>query len=157
VYVSFYKVLGGLSGAILAGPEDVIAETRRWQRRLGGNLYTMLPYAVAAREGLRTVLPLMGDLYERAVEIATGLQSEGYRVVPDPPHTNSFQVYAPRDAAVMNVAAVDRMERTRESICRPWQPAAVPGWSWIELVITPHTLQWPVAEVTKAFGELLPD
>ena len=155
VYVSFYKGLGGLAGAVLAGPEDVIAETRRWQRRLGGNLYTMLPYAVAAREGLRTALPLMGELYERAVEVASALQGEGYRVVPDPPHTNSFQAYAPRDAAVMEAAAIDRMERTRESICGPWREAAVPGWSWLELVITPETLEWPVAEITKAYGELL--
>ncbi|MFC9691623.1 threonine aldolase family protein [Kribbella sp. NPDC056951] len=155
VYVSFYKGLGGLAGAVLAGPEDLIAEARRWQRRLGGNLYTMLPYAVAAREGLRTALPLMGELYERAVEVAMALQGEGYRVVPDPPHTNSFQVYAPRDAAAMDAAAVDRMERTRESICAGWQPAAVPGWSWLELVITPNTLQWSVAEITKAYGELL--
>jgi len=155
VYVSFYKGLGGLAGAVLAGPEDLIAESRRWQRRLGGNLYTMLPYAVAAREGLRTALPLMGELHERAVEVAMALQGEGYRVVPDPPHTNSFQVYAPRDTAAIEAAAIDRMERTRESICGPWQAAAVPGWSWIELVITPETLQWPVAEITKAYGELL--
>ncbi|WP_405060516.1 beta-eliminating lyase-related protein [Kribbella sp. NBC_01505] len=155
VYVSFYKVLGGLAGAVLAGPEDVIAETRRWQRRLGGNLYTMLPYAVAAREGLRTVLPLMDDLYERAGEIAKGLQGEGYRIVPETPHTNSFQLYAPRDTEAIEVASVDRMERTRESICWGWQPADVPGWSWTELVVTPHTLQWSVAEITKAFGELL--
>jgi len=155
VYLSFYKVLGGLAGAVLAGPADVIAEARRWQRRLGGNLYSMLPYAVAARDGLRTVLPQMDDLYKRAVEVATALQGEGYRVVPEPPHTNSFQVYAPRDATEMELATVERMERTRESICGPWRPAAVPGWSWIELVITPHTLQWPVAEITKAYGELL--
>jgi threonine aldolase len=50
VYVSFYKVLGGVSGAALAGPEDLIAEVRRWQRRLGGNLYSLFPYAVSARD-----------------------------------------------------------------------------------------------------------
>ncbi|WP_238161380.1 threonine aldolase family protein [Kribbella antibiotica] len=155
VYLSFYKGLGGLAGAVLAGPEDVIAESRRWQRRLGGNLFTMLPYAVAAREGLRTALPLMGDLHQRAVEVAMALQNEGYRVVPDPPHTNSFQVHAPRDAEAMDTAAVDRMERTRESICWSWRPSAVPGWSWTELVITPHSLQWPVSEIAKAYGELL--
>ncbi|NOL43756.1 threonine aldolase [Kribbella sandramycini] len=155
VYVSFYKVLGGLAGAILAGPEDVIAETRRWQRRLGGNLFTLAPYAVAAREGLRTVLPLMDDLYDRAVQIAVSLQGEGFRVVPESPHTNSFQLYAPRRVEVMEAAAVARMERTRESICGPWHPAAVPGWSWTELVVTPTTLDWPLDEITKAFGELL--
>jgi threonine aldolase len=157
VYVSFYKGLGGLTGAALAGPEDVIAEVRRWQRRLGGNLYTLFPYAVSAREGLRNVLPLMGDLHQRAIELAVALQSEGYRVFPEPPHTNSFRVYAPRPADEIELAAVRRMEATRESISYTWQPADVPGWSWVELVVTPDTLQWQVDEAAKAFGELLGD
>ncbi|HET9221308.1 MAG TPA: beta-eliminating lyase-related protein, partial [Roseiflexaceae bacterium] len=39
VYVSFYKTLGGIAGAILAGPADVIAEARVWQHRHGGTLF----------------------------------------------------------------------------------------------------------------------
>lgn len=155
VYVSFYKVLGGISGAALAGPEDVVAEVRRWQRRLGGNLYSLFPYAVSARHGLRAVLPLMDDLHQRAVEVAMALQSEGFRVYPEPPHTNSFRVYAPRAAESIELAAVERMERTREALCGPWQPADVPGWSWVELVTMPATLEWQVGEIAKAFGELL--
>jgi threonine aldolase len=155
VYVSFYKVLGGISGAALAGPEDVIAEVRRWQRRLGGNLYSLFPYAVSARHGLRTVLPLMDDLHQRALEVAMALQSEGFKVFPEPPHTNSFRVYAPRAAESMERAAVERMERTREALSFPWQSAGVPGWSWTELVMTPLTLDWQVDEIAKAFGELL--
>jgi threonine aldolase len=155
VYVSFYKGLGGLSGAALAGPEDVIAEVRRWQRRLGGNVNTLFPYAVSAREGLRTVLPQMGSLHERAVELAEALQGTGFRVFPEPPHTNSFRVYAPRPAAEMELSAVLRMEATRESLSYTWQAADVPGWSWVELVVTPGTLQWRIDEVSKGFGELL--
>ncbi|MEU4395858.1 beta-eliminating lyase-related protein [Kribbella sp. NPDC023855] len=155
VYVSFYKGLGGLSGAALAGPEDVVAEVRRWQRRLGGNLYTLFPYAVSAREGLRTVLPQMGELHQRAVELAEALQNTGFRVFPEPPHTNSFRVYAPRPAEQMELAAIRRMEATREATAATWQAADVPGWSWVELVVTPGTLQWRVDEVAKAFGELL--
>ncbi|MFI5713252.1 threonine aldolase family protein [Kribbella sp. NPDC051620] len=155
VYVSFYKGLGGLSGAALAGPEDVIAEVRRWQRRLGGNVYTLFPYAVSAREGLRTVLPRMGELHQRAVELAEALQGTGFRVFPEPPHTNSFRVYAPRPAQEMELAAVLRMEATRESLSYTWQAADVPGWSWVELVVMPGTLQWRIDEVSKGFGELL--
>ena len=155
VYVSFYKVLGGVSGAALAGPEDVIAEVRRWQRRLGGNLYSLFPYAVSAREGLRTVLPVMADLHQRAVELSMALQSEGFRVFPEPPHSNSFRLYAPRAAEAIELSAVERMETTRESICGRWQPADVPGWAWVELVVSPATLEWQVDEIAKAFGELL--
>lgn len=157
VYVSFYKGLGGLSGAAVAGPEDVIAEVRRWQRRLGGNVYTLFPYAVSAREGLRNVLPLMGDLHRRAVDLAAALQGVGYRVFPDPPHTNAFRVYAPRPAEEIELAAVRRMEATRESICWTWQPADVPGWSWVELVVTSATLEWEVDELVTAYAELLRD
>ncbi|TDO52752.1 L-threonine aldolase [Kribbella sp. VKM Ac-2527] len=157
VYVSFYKGLGGLSGAAVAGPADVVAEVRRWQRRLGSNVYTLFPYAVSAREGLRKVLPLMGELHQRAVELSAALQANGFRVFPEPPHTNSFRVYAPVPADRIELAAIRRMEVTREAMSYTWQAADVPGWSWVELVVTPDTLAWPVDEVAKGFAELLED
>lgn len=155
VYVSFYKGLGGLSGAAVAGPADVIAEVRRWQRRLGGNVYALFPYAVSAREGIRKVLPLMGEFHQRAVVLAAALQGVGYRVFPDPPHTNSFRVYAPRAAEEIELAAVRRMEASREAISHTWQAADVPGWSWVELVVNSATLEWDIDEAAKAYGELL--
>ena len=51
VYLSFYKGLAGLSGAMLLGSTDFCNEARIWLRRLGGNLYTWLPYVVSARAG----------------------------------------------------------------------------------------------------------
>jgi len=56
VYVSFYKILGGITGAMLLGPEDVIAEARIWQRRHGGNLVRMFPFVLSAKQGLETRL-----------------------------------------------------------------------------------------------------
>ena len=53
VYISFYKGLGGISGAALMGDEDFCAEARRWLTRFGGNLYTLLPYAVSSWDGWR--------------------------------------------------------------------------------------------------------
>jgi threonine aldolase len=155
VYVSFYKGLGGLGGAALAGPEDVVAEVRRWQRRLGGNVPTLFPYAVSARHGLRTVLPRMGEFHARAVELAAGLADKGFRVFPEVPHTNSFRVYVPRPAEELEAAAVRRMEATREAISPPWEQADVPGWSWTELVVTSNTLGWSVAEAVGSLAELL--
>jgi len=51
VYISFYKGLGGLSGAMLLGTRDFCDEARVWLRRFGGNLYTLLPYAVSGWSG----------------------------------------------------------------------------------------------------------
>ena len=53
VYVSFYKGIGGISGAMLLGNTDFCSEARIWLRRFGGNLYTLLPYAVSAWAGFK--------------------------------------------------------------------------------------------------------
>ncbi|MEO6890675.1 MAG: beta-eliminating lyase-related protein, partial [Ktedonobacteraceae bacterium] len=70
VYVSFYKILGGIAGSILAGPRDIIAEARTWQRRHGGNLIHLYPFVLSARKGLNERLDRMGLYYEKAREIA---------------------------------------------------------------------------------------
>ena len=53
VYVSFYKGLGGVTGAMLIGNTEFIKEARIWQRRFGGNVYSQLPYAVSCWAGFR--------------------------------------------------------------------------------------------------------
>ncbi|RHZ01139.1 hypothetical protein DYB37_002715 [Aphanomyces astaci] len=53
VYVSFYKGLGGITGAILLGDDAFIDAAQVWLRRFGGNLYTQLPYAVSSWAGFR--------------------------------------------------------------------------------------------------------
>jgi threonine aldolase len=155
VYVSFYKGLGGLAGAALAGPEDLIAAARRWQRRLGGNLPTLAPYAVSARAGLRTMLPRMPEFHQRAVELAAALVDAGFRVVPDPPHANAFKVYAERDAVEVSTAVVEHAERTGDVLSPSWEPADVPGWSWAELTVTAATMGWTLDEAVQGLRGLL--
>jgi threonine aldolase len=67
VYVSFYKGLGGLSGAMLLGPAHFCASARVWLRRFGGNLYTLLPYAVSGWAGFRAHA---GDFTRRRARLA---------------------------------------------------------------------------------------
>src|SRR5947209_14773260 len=66
VYVSFYKDLRALAGAVLAGSEDFIAEARVWRRRHGGELFQYYPLVLSARIGLRERLPRMPAYAERA-------------------------------------------------------------------------------------------
>jgi threonine aldolase len=55
VYISFYKGLGSpLGGAMLLGKKEFCKEARIWLRRFGGNLYSLLPYIVAAKAGYLT-------------------------------------------------------------------------------------------------------
>jgi threonine aldolase len=76
VYCSFYKGLGGLSGAMLLGDTDFIAEARVWQRRFGGNLFTLLPYAVSAWAGFRQYSGDFGARRDRMRAVVARLTAE---------------------------------------------------------------------------------
>lgn len=93
VYVSFYKGLGGLGGAALAGERDFIDEARAWLHRHGAHPYTDYPYALAALLGLRRHLPRMREYHDRATEVAQALAKAGFRVTS--PQTNAFQLELP--------------------------------------------------------------
>jgi threonine aldolase len=156
VYVSFYKGLGGLSGAALAGPSDLVAQARRWQRRHGGVLFSLLPYAVSAREGLRTRLPRMGDYRARAVELAAGLEAlDDVRVSPTPPGTNAFRLFVDVDVERVREASLLTMEREHLSVSGWWMPAEVPRWSLTEVTAGDATLTWSVDEQVAAVAALV--
>jgi len=96
VYVSFYKGLGGLAGCVLAGSEDFIARTAPWKTRLAGNVFTQYPFVLSAREGLRRHLPRMAEYRERALTLAAALAAvPGWRVAPEVPQVNAFQLHLP--------------------------------------------------------------
>ena len=93
VYVSFYKGLGGLGGAALAGEADLLAEVRVWLHRHGAHPYTAFPYALAALDGLRRHLPRMEEYRQRAAHLAKLLADAGHRV--SVAQTNAFQIWLP--------------------------------------------------------------
>jgi len=93
VYVSFYKDVGALSGAMLLGPRDFIDEAAVWQRRQGGTLYSALANVVSARRRLAACIERMPRLVERARGVAAIFSAhDRARVLPDPPHTSMFHL-----------------------------------------------------------------
>lgn len=48
VYVSFYKGIGGIAGAILAGDASFTEQSKIWKRRHGGDLISLYPYIVSS-------------------------------------------------------------------------------------------------------------
>ena len=83
VYVSFYKGLGGMAGAALAGDAETIAGARVWQRRHGGTLVTLHPFVAAAESALDERLERMPVYVEHARALAAALAGvEGIEVVP---------------------------------------------------------------------------
>ena len=85
VYVSFYKDIGGLCGAMLLGPSEFIAEARVWQIRHGGRLRTQGPFWATAKLGLKRVLPQIDQWVAKAQEAAAILSSFGPTDQPLPP------------------------------------------------------------------------
>jgi threonine aldolase len=155
LYVSFYKGLGGLAGAAVAGPKDVIEEARRWRTRHGGTLFSMLPYALAALRGMREQLPRMAEYHQGAVDLASLLQERGLRVSPDPPHTNAFRIYVEGTADAINERRLTAMEQDKVVLCWTFSDATTPGWSWAEFNVRPATMEWDLKEAADAMVELL--
>jgi threonine aldolase len=156
VYVSFYKGLGGITGSILAGPADVIAESRIWIRRHGGNLYHLYPYVVSARVCLRERLDRFPAYRARAVSIAGALSTlDGVRIVPDPPQTCMMHVYLEGDADRL-IAEARRMAREeRTFVFANLSPADVPGWNVWELTIGDAAAAFTDDEVRERVARIL--
>jgi threonine aldolase len=149
VYVSFYKGLGGLAGAAVAGPVEQVAEASLWRTRMGGTLFTLLPYAVAALRGLERELPRMAEYHERAVALAARLEAHGIRTSPSPPHTTAFRIHVERDVDDLNERRVVAMEREHLALTPRWAAAEVPGWSWTEFGVGPSTMEWDADEAAE--------
>ncbi|RUO42032.1 threonine aldolase [Pseudidiomarina aestuarii] len=98
VYVSFYKDIGGIAGAILAGEEDFIAAARVWNRRAGGNLISMYPYVLAAQHGLAENLESVTEAARYAKQLAPLFAMiEGVTVNPTTPQAAMFHLHIARD------------------------------------------------------------
>lgn len=153
VYVSFYKGLGGLAGSVLAGPEAFIAATAPWQTRLAGNVFTLYPMVLAARDGLRRRLPHMAAWRDRARTLAAALAAEpGWRVAPEPPQTNSFQLHLPVPPEALRAAllAVAR-EHGFWLGARAVPSVSLEGGAMVEIVIGEAADDWRDDEAVAAW------
>lgn len=156
VYVSFYKGLRGLAGAVVAGPEDVISEVRLWRSRHGGTLPTMLPYAVSALRGLREELPRMAEYHQRALQMAELLAAKGFRTFPRQPHSNAFRLFVEAPGDVVSERVVTVMESERLGVTPPWRDSVdVPGWSWTEFTVGSATMEWSPERAVHVLARVL--
>ncbi len=136
VYVSFYKGIGGISGAMLLGPAEFLAEARVWQRRHGGTLHSLAPYVLAARHGLRERLGRFPAYHERALAIARALSSvPGIILKPDPPQTHMMHVYLRGDAERL-MDAITAIARDERVALTGWlRGCELPGYCMFELTV----------------------
>ncbi|PBC84120.1 L-threonine aldolase [Streptomyces sp. KS_16] len=165
VYVSFYKTLGGISGAALAGSEDFIEEARTWRHRYGGRLFQQWPAALAALTGLERELPRLPQYVAQAKVVARalgeGLDGAGvpwFRVHPKVPHTHQFQVWLPHPPALLDEAVVRQAEKTGTALFQRWfepAPGGPPGVALTEVTVAASALGWTAGEVRAAVREFV--
>ena len=155
VYVSFYKGLRAMAGAAVACDEDVAAELRAWRQRMGGTLFGMTPYALSALVGLRDELPLMGDSVAWARSLAEELVERGLRVQPDPPHTNTFLVFADGDPDAITERVAEFMEKEHVAPCGRWWAARAPGVAMTEVTIHRAALDKDPATVAGWYADFV--
>lgn len=148
VYVSLYKGIGGMGGAMLLGDAGFIARAQEWFRRQGGNVYQRTPYVVAAAMQFDARLAAMPDYFRRTEWLYQQLRKFPL-LVPNParPHANMLHLHLP--------VARDHALDIRNRIARQhgvWlfngaQHAPLPGCSSVELYVGDNLLYLPDARV----------
>jgi threonine aldolase len=110
VYVSLYKGIGGLGGAMLAGSQDFIARAGEWMKRQGGNVIHRSPYVVSAAMQFDGRLAAMPAYFERTKFLYEALAAHPeFRVNPAAPQANMLHIHLPvtpaRALAIRNLLA----------------------------------------------------
>ncbi len=93
VYVSLYKYFNAASGAILAGPRDLLADLYHVRRMFGGGLAAVWPFAAIALH----YLPGFGERFTAAVRTSEDLirtlqRHEQFSIERIPQGTNLFRM-----------------------------------------------------------------
>lgn len=156
VYVSFYKGIGALAGAMLAGDAEFIKESRIWLRRFGGNLVQLHPFVASAARRFDRALNQMPKYMRRTKDACKVLKSiEGISFCPAPPQVNMFHLYFDSSA--------EKLTKTRDEIAaenKIWaannfQKTALENLSYTEIYVGEGLLQISDDELRKVFKDLV--
>ncbi|MFT4649644.1 MAG: threonine aldolase [Planctomycetota bacterium] len=156
VYVSFYKDIGALAGAMLMGSEAFIDQSRTWQRRMGGNLFSLLPNVASAASRLDEKLGRFSEYRRHTLELAAALSPiEGVTLLPDPPQTSMLHLVldlGPEEAQI----ARDRVAKeTGLWLFGGVRGIAESGRCRLELTVGEATLKIAPQDAAAAFQSLL--
>ncbi|TWT03730.1 low specificity L-threonine aldolase [Planomicrobium sp. CPCC 101079] len=103
VYISLYKGIGGIAGAILAGEPEFITQAKVWKRRHGGDLISLYPYIVSADYYFEQRADKMKRYYDEAKELAELFNGcHGISTLPKEPVSNMFHVHFQQSKEVVS-------------------------------------------------------
>ena len=156
VYVSCYKGLGALGGALLAGPEDFVAEARVWHARHCGALATAFPFVIGASDGLRRQLPRMPSYFRRARDVSAALAGlPGVVPTPGPPQCNAFRLHLPGRADALKAAHLELARESGVWLFGAFAETTLPGVATTEVSIGDAAEDLGDGEVVQLVGRLI--
>ena len=154
-YVSLYKGIGGLGGAMLAGSHGFVARAAESFRRQGGNVIHRSPYVVSAAMQFDQRLAAMPDLFRRTQWLYGLLRDfPALRVNPAAPQANMLHLHLPvgRDKAI---ALRNRIAKEHGIwLFGRVQNSALPDTSMVEIYVGDNLLNMPDERVRDAFSLL---
>lgn len=156
VYVSLYKGIGGLGGAMLAGSHEFVARAAEWFRRQGGNVIHRSPYVVAAAMQFDARIAAMPDYFRRTQFLYEALRAHpSIRVNPAAPQANMLHLHLP--------VSRERALAIRDALAREhgiWMynravHGALPESSVVEIYVGENLLNMPDESVRNALALLV--
>jgi hypothetical protein len=150
-----------MTGAMLLGPEGFIKKASTWQRRLGGNPYTLHPFALSCRAAFRTHADSFPERWAKTKSIALAIHAaaqaarceDAVFLQPAEPACPQVMCFLKGDAAMLGLARDALQERTGERLfggVRPVPPhlrkrleaegRVVEEWYYFEMTVGPQHL-----------------
>jgi threonine aldolase len=151
VYVSLYKYLNAASGAILAGPRQLLDDLYHQRRMFGGGLRQAWPYAVVALHYLDGFSERFGRAAVAADDLWKALAThDNCEVLRSPAATNVTRLRVVGSGA----AALPERLSTFGIAIRPAQCASAKQADF-DLFANETILRRPIAEIVERFLEAL--
>jgi hypothetical protein len=105
---------------------------------------------------MRRVVPQIDAWVARAKEVASILAGFGAITVnPNPPHTNTFQIYVQADVGLLNERNELLSKRDSSFVFFPFRPTAIPGLAMNELHCFGNALGFELPRLEPFVAELL--
>lgn len=155
VYVSLYKGIGGLGGAMLLGSRAFVERAAEWFRRQGGNVIHRSPYVVSAAMQFDARLAAMPDYFRRTELLYEALRAHPeIRVNPEKPAANMLHLHLP----VSRERALDIRTELAEGhgiwLFNRISHGVLPNTSYFELYVGDNLRQVTEARLREALALL---
>ncbi|WP_433276568.1 threonine aldolase family protein [Pseudonocardia xinjiangensis] len=156
VYVSLYKGLQGVRGAVLAADRSIVDEAAVWRHRLGGAIPEAWPLAVSALIGLDDLLPRMPAFRDHAVAIAAAVNAgTEASTVPAQPPTPLFHVHLPVSKDAADRAQEAMLAEHGTQLFSRTRTSPDPNRCAFEVSVGENAMEFTPAEVVGLLRELL--